>query len=127
MSTAYAERSSFERNICSLSVVGWQITHEQHHGLGLCVHGGQDLAWGHVPGEEQDLGAPCGSGLEDFFSMEAGGKPSGSSCKKVIALMNVYKKNYVYRRLSVKTWIYCSLGEMLAVASLVVNGYRAGQ
>lgn len=75
-------------------------------------------------------GAGFGSallGLEDFFSVEAGGKPSGSWCKKVIALMNVYKKNYVYRRLSVKTRIYCSLGEMLAVASLVVNGYRAGQ
>lgn len=126
MSTAYAERSSFERNICSLGVVGWQITHEQHHGLGLCVCGFMegriwpgDVSLGRSRIWERRVGA------RGLF-LRGGGRGT-FWCKKVIALMNVYKKNYVYRRLSVKTRIYCSLGEMLAVASLVVNGYRAGQ
>lgn len=41
--------------------------------------------------------------------------------------MNVYQKNYVYRCLLVNTRIYCSPGEVLDVASVVVNGYHAGQ
>lgn len=66
-------------------------------------------------------------GLEWGCSLRrAGGKPS-SSCTEVIALMNVYQKNYVYRCLLVNTRIYCSPGEMLDVASVVVNGYHAGQ
>lgn len=31
--------------------------------------------------------------------------------------MNVYKKNYMYRHLSVNTRIYCSLGKILDVTS----------
>lgn len=43
--------------------------------------------------------------------------------QEVIALMNVYKKNCMYRHLFVNARIYWSSGKILAV----VNSYCAGQ
>lgn len=70
------------------------------------------------PREGQDLGAWVRAvhPRRAFSQRRREGKP-GSSGKKVIELMNVCKKNYVYRHLSVNTRIYSSPGKILDVAS----------
>jgi len=117
MSTSYASNPYLEELFAPSVWLGYRW-HLKGNGAGAAQrHWGAAIGKGRV-GER---GVEWGCSLR-----RAGGKP-GSSCTEVIALMNVYQENYVYRRLLVNTRIYCSLGGTLDVASLVVNGYHTGQ
>lgn len=125
MSTASAEPSSSQRMICSIAVAALQTAPTLKHGLRvmkrlevasethLCL---LDSLW-----EGQDGGTPPACRLCISGGLSLGwvweGKACGSLCKEVIVLMNVAKKNYVYRHLPVNTQIYCSLRKIVAGAS----------
>lgn len=111
MSTASAEPSSSQRMICSITVAALQITPTLKHEL--CVMKRLDVALEtHLClldslREGQDGGTPPASRLCIPGGLSLGwvweGKPCGSLCREVIVLMNVGKKNYVYRHLPVNT------------------------
>lgn len=116
MSTSYTERSSSERIIRSFDVAGMQIIPKLRQAVLVCDgKAGSDPETHPQGGEGWVL--PLGKGRiwnlgwgyaswEGFLSVEGRGETSWQFVREVIALMNVCKKNYVYRHLFVNARIY---------------------